>query len=91
MSNVSCEECRIGRYRDTTAPYLQWIGGRMVVFPNAPAYVCDVCHYMKYDVRFLRDVEYMLDKLSQQSAPRRIADAPRVPAAEEKWRSSHQG
>jgi hypothetical protein len=90
MSAISCEECRIGRYRATTAPYLQWIGGRMVVFPNAPAYVCDMCHYMKYDVRFLRDVEYMLDKLRQRSTQRRIADSPRLRATEENWRPSHQ-
>lgn len=88
MSDIVCEECRIGRYQATTAPYLQWVDGRMLVFPDAPAYTCDVCRYMKYDVRFVQNVEYVLNRLRRRQPVQRGADKMAASPATKEWRPS---
>lgn len=78
MTNLICPECRIGRCQPTTAPYMQWVGERMIMVPNAPAFTCDVCRYTYYEDAFLQRMEYLVEKLTQ---PVRPASAKRHSAA----------
>jgi hypothetical protein len=64
MTTMICEECRIGRCRAIKAPYVHWVGDRMAVLPNTPAYVCDVCKHMFYDPHFMRHLQYVFEHLA---------------------------
>ncbi len=64
---MKCQHCRIGHYQSIQVPYIQWHNGRILVMPHAPASSCDVCGYMEYDAAFIYKLDYLLDKLSEQS------------------------
>jgi YgiT-type zinc finger domain-containing protein len=61
---MNCEECRIGRYQPVNLSYLYPLGQQMVIIPNAPAYVCDVCKSRHYDPYFLETLDFLLTRLS---------------------------
>lgn len=76
MAAQTCEQCRVGRYAPTRTLYLNEIGGHMLLFPNAPAYVCDVCRHTYYDSHFLYRMDYLLDQLGAAPADLREPQAP---------------
>jgi YgiT-type zinc finger domain-containing protein len=61
---MNCEVCRIGRYQPVTLSYLHPWGQQMIIVPNAPAYVCDVCKSCEYDSYFLEAIDFLLTRLS---------------------------
>jgi YgiT-type zinc finger domain-containing protein len=63
---MSCEFCRIGHYEDVVVPYIQWVNGQIMVIPNAPAYSCDICGYMEYDVHFMQKLNQLLANLTDE-------------------------
>ncbi|MCA9972548.1 MAG: hypothetical protein KC425_20140 [Anaerolineales bacterium] len=68
MTPEICEHCGVGRYVPTRLPYLDHSGGQLIIFPNAPAFACDVCKHMYYDAHFLYRMDYLLDQLSRPPA-----------------------
>jgi YgiT-type zinc finger domain-containing protein len=60
---MNCEKCQIGRYRPTTAPYLRWLGSKIMLIPDVPAHTCDICGDMAYDADFMHRLQLLLDKL----------------------------
>lgn len=58
-----CESCRIGRYQLVLRSYLYPLGAQMVIVPNAPTYMCDVCKESHFDSYFLDTVDLLLAKL----------------------------
>ncbi|MBE2200554.1 MAG: YgiT-type zinc finger protein [Anaerolinea sp.] len=92
MSEVMiCEECRVGRCHKTTTPYVYWAGKQMLVFPNAPATVCDVCKDTMYDAHFLNQMEYLLTDLTQQARSRASVKVGAVREAANGWMSTRSG
>lgn len=87
MPDIRCDDCGIGRYRLISSPYVLPLGRHMLVMPDAPAYICDVCGYRCFDDDFLIGVHYLVRQTvndSQQRAKRRQrpqADAPVSPGA----------
>lgn len=76
---IQCEECGIGRCRPVSAPYLLKIGKHMLVMPDSPAYVCDICGNRFFDDDFLDGVHYLLEQAaadSRRHARRRQAPRP---------------
>ncbi len=69
MSLLTCEQCRVGRYRPTKAPYLEPINGRIMVVPHVPAQVCDVCGQLVYDIEFMHQLEHLLDEFAKSTPP----------------------
>jgi YgiT-type zinc finger domain-containing protein len=63
---MSCEFCRIGHYESVVAPYIQWLDGHIMVIPNAPAYSCDICGHMEYDLRFVQQLDKLLTRLTNE-------------------------
>lgn len=64
-----CPECRIGRYRAVTLPYIRPLGKRMLVLPNAPALRCDMCGEVVFDDQFEWDFEQILGQLIRKEPP----------------------
>jgi hypothetical protein len=58
--SLKCEECGVGRYRSIKSPYLMKMGQRMLVMPDAPAYLCDVCGHRCFDDDFLVSLYYLV-------------------------------
>jgi len=59
---MKCENCRIGRYRPTTLAYVTDLDGEIMIIPNVPAYVCDVCRRSQYDPAYMIFVQHLLDQ-----------------------------
>jgi YgiT-type zinc finger domain-containing protein len=55
-----CEVCHIGtrRPRRTTVTY--WLGGELVLMPNVPVGVCDVCGDVEYETESIARLEMLL-------------------------------
>jgi YgiT-type zinc finger domain-containing protein len=55
-----CEVCHIGtrRPRRTTVTY--WLGGELVLMPNVPVGVCDVCGDVEYEAESIARLEMLL-------------------------------
>lgn len=70
MSSIRCEECGIGRCRSISTPYLLKIGKHMLVMPDSPAYVCDICGNRFFDDEFLNGVHYLLEQAAEESRRR---------------------
>jgi YgiT-type zinc finger domain-containing protein len=62
--SMNCENCRIGRFQPISAPYLRWLGDRIMVIPDAPANTCDICGKMTYDAGFISKLQLLLDQLT---------------------------
>lgn len=90
MSAEICEECRVGRYRETTVPYMHRLGSRMLTFPDAPALVCDVCKHVHYDAQFLHSMDYVLSRLAHAPTPRQRARAQALQEEGSGWQPSRR-
>lgn len=55
-----CDICHIGtrRPRRTTVTY--WLGGELVLMPNVPVWVCDVCGDVEYEAESITRLEMLL-------------------------------
>ena len=80
MSSIQCEECGVGRCRFVSTPYLLQLGKHMLVMPDSPSYVCDICGNRFYDDEFLHGVHYLLKQAAEDS--RRRATRRRAPHTE---------
>lgn len=65
-----CDECGVGRYRLIAAPYLVKLGKQMMVMPDAPAYVCDICGFRCFDDHFLASMQYLIRQAANDSRRR---------------------
>ncbi|MBP6016616.1 MAG: YgiT-type zinc finger protein [Candidatus Promineofilum sp.] len=70
VTSIQCQECGIGRCRPVTTPYLLPIGKHMLVMPDSPAYVCDICGNRFFDDEFLNGVHYLLEQAAEESRRR---------------------
>ena len=66
---MKCENCRIGRYRPATLPYVTDVEGKIMIIPNVPAYVCDVCRRSQYDPGYMIFVQHLLDHGEKAKQP----------------------
>ena len=80
MSSIQCHECGVGRCRFVSTPFLLQLGKHMLVMPDSPSYVCDICGNRFYDDEFLHGVHYLLKQAAEDS--RRRAKRRRAPHTE---------
>jgi len=71
VTTLKCDECGVGRYREHPAAYLLKLGRQMLVMPDAPAYLCDVCGYRCFDDRFLDSLHYLIRQAVDDSQRRK--------------------
>ncbi len=56
----SCYRCRIGRLKPAQAPYAQMVDGNMLILPDMPAAICDVCGEIEYDADIMINIQYLV-------------------------------
>jgi YgiT-type zinc finger domain-containing protein len=71
-----CELCRIGRCQPIAAPYIYWVGKQVLVLPNAPAYLCDICGQLHYDAYFLNALDILLREMENGLPTKETARPP---------------
>lgn len=87
---MNCEICRIGQYRSTTAPYLRWFDEQIMVIPDSPAFACDICDHLVYDINFLSTLQTLLDQLAGDAQISEAVAAPLMPEEIVNWQFSRR-
>ena len=70
----SCPECQVGALQNSAVPYYAILEGTLVVVPDFPAWVCDICRHCEYDENALEALRVILGPaahIPSQSTPRR--------------------
>lgn len=44
-----CPECQVGVFKREGGTYYTWIGNELVIVPDFPCWVCDVCGHRDWD------------------------------------------
>lgn len=59
-NDYQCDTCHIGTLnaRRTTVTY--WVGKHLVIMPNVPVWVCDVCGDFEYEMETIARLEMLL-------------------------------
>ena len=56
-----CNHCRIGRLHEIHVPYVREYEDQLLVIPNVPAGICDICDEVEYDMAFMSRLLCLLD------------------------------
>lgn len=49
--SIQCNECPAGVMHSRHITYFTWLGDELIMVPNFPAWVCDMCGKREYDER----------------------------------------
>ncbi|HSR20194.1 MAG TPA: YgiT-type zinc finger protein [Anaerolineales bacterium] len=60
-SSAPCDECQAGIKRLHFITYFTWLGSELVMVPNFPAWVCDVCGRRDYDEKSIAWLAMLLN------------------------------
>jgi YgiT-type zinc finger domain-containing protein len=67
--NATCRDCQVGHFSLKAVSYFTWLGEEMVVIPDFPAWVCDVCGLRIYDEYALTQLNYLLNPSAGRPIP----------------------
>ena len=56
-----CEECQAGIMHLHFITYFTWMGEELVMVPNFPAWICDVCGRREYDEKSIAWLTMLLN------------------------------
>jgi YgiT-type zinc finger domain-containing protein len=73
---IPCNECPAGLMHPRSIAYFTWLGDELVIVPNFPAWVCDVCGNRIYDERAVAQLAMLLNPEAGKPT-RRIKRTPR--------------
>jgi YgiT-type zinc finger domain-containing protein len=80
---VPCDECQAGVKHLHFITYFTWLGDELVMVPNFPAWICDVCGRRDYDEKSISWLTMLLNP--DAGKPQKPMSAPparnRPPAA----------
>jgi YgiT-type zinc finger domain-containing protein len=60
LSKETCPECQVGALWHRAVPYYAKLEGKLVIVPNFPAWVCDICRHCEYDEGALEALRVIL-------------------------------
>ena len=63
-----CKECQSGKMQLRHLAYLTWLGNELVVVPDFPAWVCDVCGRREDDINALNRLSLILSPNAGKSS-----------------------
>jgi len=66
-----CHECHAGVLQPRYVAYFTWLGNELVIVPNFPAWVCDVCGKREYDEKAISWLNMLLDPNAGKPTTRR--------------------
>jgi YgiT-type zinc finger domain-containing protein len=58
---VACDECQAGLKHLHFITYFTWLGDELVLVPNFPAWICDVCGRRDYDEKSIAWLSMLLN------------------------------
>jgi YgiT-type zinc finger domain-containing protein len=58
---IPCDECQAGVKHLHFITYFTWLGDELVMVPNFPAWVCDVCGRRDYDEKSISWLTMLLN------------------------------
>jgi YgiT-type zinc finger domain-containing protein len=74
-----CQECKAGAMRLQYITYFTWLDQELVMVPNFPAWVCDMCGRREYDSRAINWLNMLLNpSAGRKKSPRKKGGSPRV-------------
>jgi YgiT-type zinc finger domain-containing protein len=78
--SIPCTECSAGVMHMRYITYFTWLDEELVMVPNFPAWICDVCGRREYDEKSISWLTMLLDpnagKPTSKKAPRRRRPRP---------------
>ena len=60
-SSYPCRECSAGMMQLRLITYFTWLGDELIMVPNFPAWICDMCGKREYDERAISWLSMLLD------------------------------
>lgn len=80
-----CDECQAGMMRLQFITYFTWLTDELIMVPNFPAWICDVCGRRDYDERSIAWLTMLLNPDAGKSPNARRSvrrrDRPATPGA----------
>jgi YgiT-type zinc finger domain-containing protein len=82
-----CDECQAGVMRLRFITYFTWLAEELIMVPNFPAWICDVCGRRDYDEKSISWLTMLLNPDAGRSprgrsaAPSRSRPSPTRPTA----------
>ncbi|MFH1184954.1 MAG: YgiT-type zinc finger protein [Chloroflexota bacterium] len=70
---VPCDECQAGVKHLHFITYFTWLGDELVMVPNFPAWICDVCGRRDYDEKSISWLSMLLNPDAGKSPKSRPA------------------
>jgi YgiT-type zinc finger domain-containing protein len=55
-----CHTCHVGRMERGRVSFLKWLNGKLIVIPDFPAWICDICGSYEYETGALIELQAML-------------------------------
>ena len=74
-----CPDCQVGLIKRDTGTYYTWIENELVIVPNFPCWVCDVCGRREWDQNAIFNLGMILSPAAGTPTFERITN---IPAAE---------
>ena len=71
-----CPECQVGVIRRKKGTYYTWIENEIVIVPDFPCWVCDVCGHRDWDQGAVFNLGMILSPAAGTPAFDRIANIP---------------
>jgi len=87
---MKCPKCRIGRFHPTNALFLYWLDRQAMIWPDAPARVCDVCGSLEFEDGFLHRMEFFIDRLDHQPSFQESPPAHFTPDEQSEWQPTRR-
>jgi YgiT-type zinc finger domain-containing protein len=75
-SSYPCNECNAGVMQLRLITYFTWLGDELIMVPNFPAWICDMCGKREYDGRAISWLTMLLDPNAGKPT-RRVKRTPR--------------
>lgn len=74
-NDYHCDNCHIGTRNPRHSSVTYWIEGQLVILPNVPVWVCDICGDVEYEMENIAKLERLLGVDRSFSSARHGMDA----------------
>jgi YgiT-type zinc finger domain-containing protein len=74
---LPCDECQAGVMRLRFITYFTWLGDELILVPNFPAWICDVCGRRDYDEKSISWLSMLLNPDAGKPSRERPGTQPR--------------
>jgi YgiT-type zinc finger domain-containing protein len=76
---LPCNECQAGVMRLRFITYFTWLDEELIMVPNFPAWICDLCGRREYDEKSISWLSMLLNPNAGRPTGRKPASHPGTP------------